>query len=253
MSKVRLRRLTSDYQNLYEYVCGNPRVELVQAVGNPPEKYQLCYQIKSLRKDPDSEPVLAVQHMVEIVLPRDYPRTPPLCRMLTSVFHPNIAPHAICIGDHWNAGEPLWSMVSRIGEMLAYQSFNVKSPLNGEAARWVEKNMDKVPLDTICMIPDAPPGTLPNAPRPPAQVVEAEVVPPARVVPPPPPPMARPGVAPPVAFQVGSPVGPPAAPHVAPPAGMITISCPGCQAQFRIKSENYGRSFRCPKCQTTFK
>ena len=67
--------------------------------------------------------------------------------MLTPVFHPNIAPHAICIGDHWNAGEPLWSMVARIGEMIAYQSYNTKSPLNGEAARWVESNQDKLPLD----------------------------------------------------------------------------------------------------------
>ena len=71
MSKVRLRRLTSDYQNLSEYVRANPRVQLVQAIGNPPEKYQLSYQINSLRKDTDPEPIPATQHMVEIVLPRD--------------------------------------------------------------------------------------------------------------------------------------------------------------------------------------
>ena len=40
-------------------------------------------------------------HLVEIALPRNYPRVPPQCRMLTPVFHPNIAPHAICVGDHW--------------------------------------------------------------------------------------------------------------------------------------------------------
>ena len=53
------------------------------------------------------------------------------------LFHPNIAPHAICIGDHWSAGEPLVALGIRIGEMIAYQSYNTKSPLNGEAARWV--------------------------------------------------------------------------------------------------------------------
>ena len=59
--------------------------------------------------------------------------------MLTPIFHPNIAPHAICIGDHWSAGEPLASIMARIGEMIAYQSYNTKSPLNGEAARWVKE------------------------------------------------------------------------------------------------------------------
>ena len=266
MSKVRLRRLTSDYQNLSEYVRANPRVQLVQAIGNPPEKYQLSYQINSLRKDTDPEPIPATQHMVEIVLPRDYPRTPPLCRMLTPVFHPNIAPHAICIGDHWNAGEPLWSMVSRIGEMLAYQSFNVKSPLNGEAARWVEKNMDKVPLDAICMIPDNPPGMSDSASQSVAAPIEAKVIPATPITPATPPASPSP--------QATSP--PAALPHTVTPAFQPTespkpsaqsppaqapqtnstefaiVTCPGCKAKFRIRSENRGKQFRCPKCKTAF-
>jgi hypothetical protein len=222
-------------------------VELVQAIGNPPEKYQLRYQIKSLRKDGDVEPVLATQHMVEIVLPRDYPRTPPLCRMLTAVFHPNIAPHAICIGDHWNAGEPLWSMVSRIGEMLAYQSFNVKSPLNGEAARWVEQNMDKVPLDTICMIPDNPPGSLPISTPNQGAVLEASPVEPVAAQPE----QATPSVA--VARTVSRPEPTASPAPAANPAETVVIVCTGCQTKFRIKKINHGKSFRCPKCQTTFK
>src|SRR5205085_1162168 len=51
------------------------------------------------------------------------------------------------VGDHWAAGETLERLVVRIGEMLAFQSYNVKSPLNGEAARWVAEHGDKVPLD----------------------------------------------------------------------------------------------------------
>ena len=93
-------------------------------------------------------------HIVEVALPLNYPRTPPLCRMLSPVFHPNIAPHAICVGDHWGAGESLESIVIRIGEMLAYQSYNVKSPLNGEAARWVEQNKHRLPLDPVSMLPE---------------------------------------------------------------------------------------------------
>src|SRR5207247_1798012 len=93
-------------------------------------------------------------HLVEIALPRNYPRVPPQCRMLTPIFHPNIAPHAVCIGDHWSAGEPLSSIIVRIGEMIAYQSYNTKSPLNGEAARWVSEHVEELPLDPVSLLPE---------------------------------------------------------------------------------------------------
>ena len=91
---------------------------------------------------------------MELSLPLSYPRMPPQCRMLTPIFHPNIAPHAICIGDHWSPGEPLWSIVARIGEMIAYQSYNTKARSNGEAARWVDQHVDELPLDPVSMMPD---------------------------------------------------------------------------------------------------
>jgi len=156
MSSVRLRRLSADHANLQEYVRRHPRVRLIQAQGDPPERYQLEYRIRSLRMV-NGELKVVGNHLVEVTLPLNYPRTPPQCRMLSPVFHPNIAPHAICVGDHWSAGESLRSIITRIGEMLAYQSYNVKSPLNGEAARWVEVNKDRVPLDTVSLLVEEEP------------------------------------------------------------------------------------------------
>ncbi len=159
MSTVRLRRLQADYEKLRTFLAQQPRIRLIQAQGTPPERYQLEFQIKGLR-EVDEQLQTVANHIVEISLPLSYPRLPPQCRMLTPVFHPNIAPHAICIGDHWSAGEPLWSMVARIGEMIAYQSYNTKSPLNGEAARWVEANQHHLPLDrTNFMMDDRLPGS----------------------------------------------------------------------------------------------
>ena len=148
MSTVRLRRLQADYDKLREYITRHPRLQLIQAEGTPPERYQLEYRIRGLRQTADDLSVVK-SHMVEIALPVSYPRLPPQCRMLTPVFHPNIAPHAICIGDHWSPGEPLWSIVARIGEMIAYQSYNTKSPLNGAAARWAEQNLHRLPLQSV--------------------------------------------------------------------------------------------------------
>lgn len=153
MSNVRLRRLTADFAKLKEYVRLHPRVSLLQATGDPPENFQLQYVIKSVRMQ-NQEVVPIKTHTVEISLPRNYPRTPPQCRMLTPVFHPNIAPHAICVGDHWSAGESLQSIIIRIGEILAYQSYNLKSPLNGEAARWAELNSDQFPTDAVSLLPE---------------------------------------------------------------------------------------------------
>jgi ubiquitin-protein ligase len=156
MSSVRLRRLEADFQRLQDFARCHPRVELIKAEGTPPERYRLRYHIRSLKKQ-DGRLVEAGTHLVEIALPRDYPRVPPQCRMLTPVFHPNIAPHAICIGDHWSAGEPLAAIVARIGELLAYQSYNIKSPLNGEAARWTSENLGRLPLDSVGMLFEAGP------------------------------------------------------------------------------------------------
>ena len=165
MSTVRLRRLEADYEKLKQYVSRHPRVQLVQAEGKPPERYQLQYQIVSVQQK-DDQLLEAKTHIVEIALPRNYPRTPPQCRMLTPIFHPNIAPHAICIGDHWSAGEPLAAIVARIGELIAYQSYNIKSPLNGEAARWTSENLERLPLDPVNMVIDdaGPPPTEPATP-----------------------------------------------------------------------------------------
>lgn len=127
MSTVRLRRLHADYEKMQEYVNRHPRLQLIQAEGSPPERYQLEYRIRGLRQTADELSVVK-SHMVEVSLPVSYPRTPPQCRMLSPIFHPNIAPHAICIGDHWSPGEPLWSIVARIGEMIAYQSYNTRAP-----------------------------------------------------------------------------------------------------------------------------
>jgi len=164
MSQLRLRRLQADYEAVRRLANLHPRVEVEGVEGNPPQRYVVVLAAKSLREKEDRV-VLARKHRVEITLPLTYPRDPPVSRMLTPVFHPNIAPHAICIGDDWSAAESLDNLIQRIGEMLSFQSYNVQSPLNGRAARWVEENERKLPVDkeefyldlAAIPVPEAPP------------------------------------------------------------------------------------------------
>jgi ubiquitin-protein ligase len=67
--------------------------------------------------------------------------------MLTPCFHPNIEPATICVGDHWTAGERLVDLVVRIGELITYQAYNIKSPLDGEAAMWADLHTRELPVD----------------------------------------------------------------------------------------------------------
>jgi hypothetical protein len=127
---------------------GNHRnIKIVGMEGEPPERYAIEFRLRSLVPDDAAGQLVRTVHRAEVFLPLDYPRRPPFCRMTTPVFHPNIDPQKVCIGDHWSAGQPLAQLVVQIGEMLAYQSYNVQSPLNGRAAAWAVENMERLPLD----------------------------------------------------------------------------------------------------------
>lgn len=223
MSNVRLKRLTSDFEKLAAYARKHPRVKIIQHEGDPPERYQLEFRIKSLRKiDGDLKRIKS--HIVEIALPRNYPRTPPQCRMLSPVFHPNIAPHAICVGDHWSAGEPLQSIVLRIGEMLAFQSYNIKSPLNGEAARWVEENEDRLPLDVVSMVVEEDEQEDPFTRPAPKQSIVVQP--------------AKPAVSPAKTTQ---------------PKQRIRVFCTQCQHQMAVPIDVKGKRIRCTQCKSIFR
>jgi ubiquitin-protein ligase len=147
MTSVRIRRLMADYESVRRLVRLHGKIQVEGVSGNPPDRYVLTLRVRSLRER-GGEIQTADVHRLEITLPSGYPRDPPFFRMLTPVFHPNIAPHAVCIADHWTAGQSLDALIQRVGEMLAFQSYNTKSPLNGLAAQWVEENVGRLPIET---------------------------------------------------------------------------------------------------------
>lgn len=241
MSAIRLRRLNSDADRLRDYVRRHPRVRILQESGDPPESYQLEYRIRSLRKASDDVTEIDT-HTVEINLPRNYPRVAPQCRMLSPVFHPNIAPHAICVGDHWSAGESLQSIVTRIGEILAFQSYNVRSPLNGEAARWVEENAGRLPLDTVSLLAEEDDQSAKKpaaATAGPATVAGRERISIA----------ADPGQSP-VESAAGTPP-PRAAAQPAQPQ-VHSVVCSHCGQLYRIPATAKARKARCKACGEVF-
>lgn len=145
--QARLRRLQSDYQQVTAAFANHAHIRLLETEGTPPDRYRFAFLVQGLVPQGESGFMRGGEHRAEFFLPLDYPRRPPFCRMLTPVFHPNIDPVKICIGDHWSAGQSLVQMVVRVAEMICFQSYNVKSPLNAAAAAWAESNVAELPLE----------------------------------------------------------------------------------------------------------
>jgi ubiquitin-protein ligase len=188
---MRLKRLYNDYQELAAFLQDHPAVSLLKAEGDPPEKYQLQYRVKGLEQKA-GQVVPKDRHTAEIVMTLDYPSQEPICRMLSPAFHPNIDPHLICITDRWAASESLVDVVVRIGRMLCYQIYNIKSPRNGEAAKWTAEHLGELPLDTADLALESisassrPAATLRSVSPPPVAAVKAAAAaaaPPAKAVP----------------------------------------------------------------------
>jgi ubiquitin-protein ligase/DNA-directed RNA polymerase subunit RPC12/RpoP len=144
---MRTRRLRADAEAMATAFRNFEAIKATPLAGDPPESYRVDYSITSLERGPDGKPQFRKQHSIEIQLTSEYPRLSPKCKMLTPIFHPNIDPASICVGDHWTAGERLVDLVVRIGEMIGYQAYNIQSPLDGEAAMWADLHRDQLPTD----------------------------------------------------------------------------------------------------------
>jgi len=153
MSSPRIRRLKLDHERLQKRFRKSNLVRITNQTGMPPEQYQITYRLRGLYSTPDGTILERHEHIAEINLSLGYPRRAPQCKMLTPIFHPNFDGSTICIGDFWAASEGLDDLVIRIGRMIAYQEYNVKSPLNGLAARWAAENAQRLPVDRAEVAP----------------------------------------------------------------------------------------------------
>lgn len=62
------------------------------------------------------------------------------------VFHPNIRPPFICVGEIAPATR-LVDLLYQVFEMITYTKFNCASPLDAEAAAWARDHLAEFPID----------------------------------------------------------------------------------------------------------
>ena len=153
MASPRTRRLKLDYETLIRRFADSSVIRITGSAGLPPEVYQFQYHLKGIYVNPAGEILERDTHTLEVQLSLEYPRRAPQCRMLTPVFHPNFDDASVCIGDFWAPSEGLDDLVIRIGRMIAYQEYNIRSPLNGLAAKWAAEHSNLLPIDKSIVAP----------------------------------------------------------------------------------------------------
>lgn len=144
----RQRRLESDYQLLRQKFDGHPNITVVAIGTTPPEKYQVTYNLPSLRLDPSNRPIVSNTTVVQFELGINYPREKPHAVAFETVFHPNFADY-VCIADFWSPAQSLADIVLEVGDMLQWQKYNIQSPLNAPAADWAVKHRDELPIGNV--------------------------------------------------------------------------------------------------------
>lgn len=160
----RQRRLAADYAELAQAFDASPYVS-IEVIGSlPPERYRVTYRVPGLRVNTFGQALRVHEHTFEITLPAAYPRQQPYAVPLTPVFHPNVSAH-VCIADFWSPSQSLLDTVVQIADMIQYRLYNINSPLDAVAARWVEQNGHQIPVGRIQIRPGDPEPGLPAAAR----------------------------------------------------------------------------------------
>lgn len=116
--------------------------------GIAPAKYLVLYFCSGLERAEDGTIREVTQHAMEVIYGWHYPGERPHFIWLTPIWHPNFRGAYICIeGRPFAAGLTLAQIVPEVGRMIQYQNYNIKDPLNRDAADWAHERDHLFPVD----------------------------------------------------------------------------------------------------------
>ncbi len=142
---VATEQLETIHQELTQTFGDGEMISIVALDGNPPDKYEVTYQVEGLQKNTSDEIETVNSHTITLSIPFGYPHFPPSCKPKSPIFHPDFDPAAICIGDFWEKNRSIIDLIRHIGEMITGRFYSTSNAFNEEAAQWYEKNKAKLP------------------------------------------------------------------------------------------------------------
>ena len=143
------QQLAADYTQLKALLELQPRITVVRVEGDPPDHYELAYQVRGYVREETGEVGIGATHQVRLDLPFGYPHSAPIATPLTPIFHPEVDPTAFRIAERWQQNPSLADLVLLIGEMICGRVYQLDNPCNREATDWYAAHQDQLPLDAL--------------------------------------------------------------------------------------------------------
>ena len=140
------QQLADIYRNISEQFINHPLIRIEAVKGDPPEQYEITYNIPSAVKAPDGRIVQQSGNTIVITIPFGFPHFPPTCKPKGQIFHPDFDAAAICLGDFWQNRRDLGDLIRHIGAMLSGEIYSTENTFNEEAARWYQEHKDQLPF-----------------------------------------------------------------------------------------------------------
>ncbi len=142
-------QLSEIYRKLKDDFRSHPVISVKPTKGDPPDHYEITYNINGLSKNKDGEVTESTKHTIELAIHFGFPHFPPNCKPTSDIFHPDFDPGAICLGDFWHQESSLTGLITHVGMMLNGEIYSTTSAFNEEAASWYIDNSNKLPLAAI--------------------------------------------------------------------------------------------------------
>ena len=125
----------------------HPSVEVTPLSGNPPAEYRVTYKVTTLAIDEAGALAYVASCPVYVWLPPHFPHTAPVVRPMAAAFHPNVSMEWIHLNPAWRPDASLVEVVTQVGYLLAYQSYDPSAAANPVAMNWVYANPHLLPTD----------------------------------------------------------------------------------------------------------
>ena len=79
------QQLAADYTQLKALLELQPRITVVRVEGDPPDHYELAYQVRGYVREETGEVGIGATHQVRLDLPFGYPHSAPIATPLTPI------------------------------------------------------------------------------------------------------------------------------------------------------------------------